>query len=66
MTGDLIGRRWKGLAAALLAAVVVSGCATGRSIRAGNAASDSGDLDQAVAHYRAAVEASPKIGRAHV
>ncbi|HUR35843.1 MAG TPA: secretin N-terminal domain-containing protein [Vicinamibacterales bacterium] len=46
---------------AALAAVVAlaGGCAAGQAFRQGNAASKSGDLDQAVAYYRTAAQAAP-------
>jgi general secretion pathway protein D len=49
----------KGLGLVLAATLIVGGCAAGRAFRQGDAAMRAGDLDQAVAHYRAAVQASP-------
>ncbi|MGE5246351.1 MAG: hypothetical protein ACM3SQ_19170 [Betaproteobacteria bacterium] len=40
-------------------ALVASGCAAGKAFRQGNLSMKAGDLDQAVAYYRAAVQASP-------
>jgi len=44
------------LAAALL---VLAGCAAGKAFRAGDAAQRAGNLDEAVAQFRKAVQASP-------
>lgn len=65
MTRDLMNRS-RGLATALVCALFLSGCATSRSLRLGDAASRSGDLDQAVAHYREAVQASPNNPKAKI
>jgi general secretion pathway protein D len=46
-----------GLVAAL--AVLAGGCAASKAFRQGNASMKTGDLDQAVAYYRTANEASP-------
>ncbi len=43
----------------LAATLVVAGCAAGRAFRQGDVALRAGDLDQAVVHYRTAVQASP-------
>jgi general secretion pathway protein D len=39
---------------------LAAGCASARAYRQGNAASRAGDLDQAVAYYRTAVQAAPE------
>lgn len=54
-----VSRRSRGLAVALAAALLVSGCAAGRAFRQGDVAMRAGDADQAVAHYRVAVQAAP-------
>src|SRR5262245_54941088 len=41
------------------AVIIAGGCAAAQSFRNGNAAMKSGDLDQAVAYYRSASQASP-------
>jgi general secretion pathway protein D len=46
-------------AVALAAALVATGCAANRAFRQGELATRSGDLDQAVAYYRTAVQAAP-------
>ena len=51
--------RTKKLAFVLAATLLVGGCAAGRSFRQGDVAMQAGDLDQAVAHYRTAVQSSP-------
>ena len=40
-------------------ALIAASCAAGKAFRQGDAASRAGDLDQAVAQYRAAVHAAP-------
>jgi general secretion pathway protein D len=42
-----------------VAAILMSGCAAGRAFRQGDVAMRAGDVDQAVAHYRTAVQADP-------
>jgi general secretion pathway protein D len=56
---DFLRTRFRALA--LIGAVVVaaSGCAASKAFRQGNAAMNAGDLDQAVAYYRSASQASP-------
>jgi general secretion pathway protein D len=53
--------RRRPLKALALAAILIvaTGCAAGKAFRQGNAATKTGDLDQAVAYYRTAVQASP-------
>jgi general secretion pathway protein D len=51
--------RLKGLGLLLALALVAGGCAAGKAFRTGEAAMRTGDLDQAVAAYRKAVQASP-------
>src|SRR5438045_2037970 len=43
----------------LIIALAASGCAAGSAFSKGNAAMKTGDLDQAVAHYRTASQAEP-------
>jgi len=43
----------------LAVALLAGGCAAGQAFRQGDAASRAGDLDQAVAAYRRAVQADP-------
>ena len=52
-------RRLKRLGLVLAIALLAAGCAAGKAFRQGDAAMRSGDLDQAVAAYRNAVQASP-------
>jgi general secretion pathway protein D len=52
-------RGLKLLGVVIALSMVAAGCAAGRAFRAGNLATRAGDLDQAVAHYRAASQASP-------
>jgi tetratricopeptide (TPR) repeat protein len=54
LTGTL-----KKLGVVITLAVIASGCAAGRAYRRGDIALRAGDLDQAVAHYRMAVQADP-------
>jgi len=49
----------KRLAILLAVAVVAAGCAAGKAFRQGEAAMRAGNLDEAVAAYRKAVQASP-------
>ncbi len=51
---------WRGVAAALALAAVVAGCAAGSAFRRGEAAMRAGNLDEAVAAYRRAVQDSPE------
>src|ERR671936_3076219 len=51
--------RFKGITVLLVLAFVTGGCAAGRAFRRGNAAMRAGDLDQAVAYYRTAVQNAP-------
>jgi general secretion pathway protein D len=51
--------RLKGLCLVLALALAAGGCAAGRAFRQGNLASRAGEHDQAVAYYRAAVQADP-------
>jgi general secretion pathway protein D len=51
-------RRLKALALAAVL-MVATGCAAGKAFRQGNAATQTGDLDQAVAYYRTAAQADP-------
>jgi general secretion pathway protein D len=57
--GGVVRTRFKQLAALAGAIVFAAGCAAGQAFRQGNAAIKAGDLDQAVAYYRTAVQASP-------
>jgi general secretion pathway protein D len=52
-------RGLKLLGVVIAVSVVAAGCAAGRAFRAGTLATRSGDLDQAVAYYRTASQASP-------
>jgi type II secretory pathway component GspD/PulD (secretin) len=56
---DAVTRRLKKLGILLAVALAVNGCAAGRAFRQGNVAMRGGDLDGAVAYYRAAVQADP-------
>ena len=56
--GALI-RRMKRAACLVAMTVIVTGCAAGRAFQRGDIAMRSGDLDQAVVHYRQAVQAAP-------
>ncbi len=51
--------RVKPLAVLLVMAALSAGCAAGQAFRQGNAASRTGDWDQAVAYYRTATQADP-------
>ena len=44
---------------AITAAVLLTGCAAGQAFRRGQEAQRAGDVDQAVAHYRAALQEDP-------
>jgi general secretion pathway protein D len=48
-----------GLICVLVLALVAGGCAAGHSFQQGDVAMRAGDLDQAVVHYRAAVQSAP-------
>ncbi len=52
-------RRLNRLAVLVFVALAISGCAAARSFRQGGVAMKAGDLDQAVAFYRMAVQAAP-------
>lgn len=54
-----------GLASVVLAAttLLISGCAAGRAMRQGDVALRAGDPDQAVVHFRTAVQADPNSAR---
>ena len=52
-------RRLKGLAFLVGVTVVAAGCAAGAAVRQGDEAVRAGNLDEAVAAYRRAVQASP-------
>jgi general secretion pathway protein D len=49
----------KGLGVLLVVALVAAGCAAGQAFRQGESAMRAGNLDEAVAHYRKAVQAAP-------
>jgi general secretion pathway protein D len=51
---------WKRFAAAAAVALIVSGCAAGKAFHRGEEAMRAGDLDQAVAAYRKAVQEAPE------
>lgn len=51
--------RLRALALMVVVATAASGCAASKAFRQGNAAMKTGDLDQAVAYYRSATQASP-------
>ena len=53
-------RRVKGLGLLVAMALLAAGCAAGKAFRQGDALMRSGDLDQAVAAYRKAVQAAPE------
>ena len=48
-----------GIVLLLTAALLAAGCAAGKAFRQGDLATRAGDFDQAVANYRAAVQAAP-------
>ena len=52
-------RRLKGLALLVGLTVLAAGCAAGKAYRQGDAATRAGNLDEAVAAYRRAVQAAP-------
>src|SRR5262245_15391410 len=52
-------RRLLKSASILVLVIVDAGCAASRNFRMGNAAMKGGDLDQAVAYFRAASQSSP-------
>src|SRR4051812_44075373 len=54
-----VSRRLIQLGVIAVMAITAAGCGAGRAFRQGNIASKAGDLDQAVAFYRAAVQAAP-------
>jgi type II secretory pathway component GspD/PulD (secretin) len=54
-----VTRRLKAISCIVLLALAVGGCAAGRAFRQGNLAMRSGDVDQAVAYYRTAVQGDP-------
>lgn len=56
---DRVATRVSRLAVVAMLAVLIAGCATGRAIRAGDAAASRGDWDNAVAAYRQALGANP-------
>ena len=55
----LLTRQFAVIAALVAAATLAVGCASARAYRQGNTAARAGDLDQAVAYYRTAVQAAP-------
>jgi general secretion pathway protein D len=55
----LVTRRLKCVGVLLAVAIFAGGCAAGRAFRQGNIAMRGGDLDQAVAYYRIAVQSDP-------
>ena len=55
----LVTNRLKGLVVWPALALIAFGCAAGQAFRQGEAAMRTGDLDQAVAAYRTAVQAAP-------
>lgn len=52
-------RRLTGLGVLVAVAIVAAGCAAAQAFRKGDLAMRAGDLDQAVAYYRSAVQAAP-------
>ena len=52
-------KRLKGVCVLFALAVIVGGCAAGQAFRRGDEAMKNGDLDQAVAAFREAVQADP-------
>jgi general secretion pathway protein D len=54
-----VTRRLTRLGFLVAIALIAASCAAGKAFRRGEAASHAGDLDQAVAQYRAAVQAAP-------
>ena len=54
-----MNRRLRKLALLVAVAVVAAGCAAGRAFRQGDQAMRAGDLDQAVAYFRTAVQGDP-------
>ncbi len=54
-----VTKRLRRICALLLVTVVTWGCAAGQAFRRGDEAMKNGDLDQAVANFRAAVQADP-------
>jgi general secretion pathway protein D len=55
----VVTKRLKGVCVLFALAVIVGGCAAGQAFRRGDEAMKKGDLDQAVAAFRAAVQADP-------
>ncbi len=56
-------RRLRAIAVLVALAMTAAGCAAGRAFRQGEAAVQAGDVDQAVAYYRRAVQADPDNAR---
>ena len=52
-------RRLTALGVVVAVAIAAAGCAAGQAFRKGDLAMRAGDLDQAVAYYRSAVQAAP-------
>src|SRR5215212_8410934 len=52
-------KRVRGLGLCFAVAIVAAGCAAGQAFRHGESAMRVGNLDEAVAHYRKAVQAAP-------
>src|SRR5216684_6485112 len=59
MRGALVTRRLKGLAILIALVIAATGCTAAKAFRQGDIAMRTGDLDQAVAAYRKAVQAAP-------
>ena len=55
----VVTKRLKGVCVLFALAVIVGGCAAGQAFRRGDEAMKNGDLDQAVAAFREAVQADP-------
>jgi general secretion pathway protein D len=52
-------KRFRGFGLVVAVAILAAGCAAGQAFRHGEAAMRSGNLDEAVVHYRKAVQAAP-------
>ena len=52
--------RLKGLGILVVVAFILSGCAASKAFKQGETAARAGNLDEAVAYYRAAVQADPE------
>jgi general secretion pathway protein D len=62
-TGMRRGHGWLASVLVVATTLLVTGCAAGRAMRQGDVAMRAGDPDQAVVHYRTAVQADPNSAR---